>query len=139
MMTSNSSIGGWGLVAADAYGPGCQLLDTHCGAAGAAADVYIVCNLSCIDLPSLEEYVQQVSGQGGGEPAGTFSSSWGFHGRLADWLAVVTLYDLGARARFTKRLMTCAGGGHCCSGWQQLFAQTVSNAAVSFRGQTMAV
>lgn len=30
-------------------------------AAGAAADVYIVCNLSCVDLPTLEEYVQEVA------------------------------------------------------------------------------
>lgn len=32
----------------------------HVAVAGAAADVYIVCNLSCIDLPTLEEYAQQV-------------------------------------------------------------------------------
>jgi len=29
-------------------------------AAGAAADVYLVTNLSCIDLPTLEEYAQEV-------------------------------------------------------------------------------
>lgn len=38
------------------------LLFPAVAAAGAAADVYLVCNLSCVDLPTLEEYVQEVSG-----------------------------------------------------------------------------
>jgi hypothetical protein len=43
------------------HGMCCARKCVVCCVAGAAADVYIVCNLSCVDLPGLEEYVQEVS------------------------------------------------------------------------------
>lgn len=83
----------------------------YCAAAGAAADVYIVCNLSCIDLPSLEEYVQQVSEQEGAAGTCARSGREAFYG----WLFVSILVAPGSPERPRDTCLAVGFAAQTCS------------------------